>query len=246
MNNVYVYDQELGSRRYQKLLERLETRLTDLGISGKIYRLGPMTRLEDMMREELVKKPKTIVAVGGDALSSRLAGLMTGTTIPLAVVPFGQNMIADAFGVTLENACKVLAARRIVSLDIGRVDNEHSFVCRALITTTNPRLVLDGNLTVTVEGRALIEAINISGDEYGYRGAHPKSDDKRLNICILKTESGILRKEISQSVFVCKQVTIESGAQEVEIDGAHKLHSAHIIDLHPQTLTAIVGRERSF
>lgn len=246
MNNVYVYDQELGARRYQKLLERLETRLTDLGISGKIYRLGPMTRLEEMMRSELVKKPKTIVAVGGDALTSKMAGLMTGSDIPLAVVPIGRNMIADAFGVNLENACKVLAARRIVSLDVGRIDEQHSFICRALISANNPTLILDNNLTVKAEGRVLIEAVNVSGDEYGYRGPHPKSDDKQLNICILKTESGILRKEISQSVFVCKHVEIVNGATDVELDGSYKLPSIRSIDLHPKTLTAIVGRERSF
>jgi hypothetical protein len=64
MNNVYLYDQSLGAKRHQKLLEQLETRLTDLGISGKICRLGPMTRVEETVRQELVKKPKTIVVVG--------------------------------------------------------------------------------------------------------------------------------------------------------------------------------------
>ena len=48
MNNVYIYEHTLASKRYQKTLERLETRLTDLGLSGKIYRLAPMTRVEEI------------------------------------------------------------------------------------------------------------------------------------------------------------------------------------------------------
>ncbi len=246
MNNIYVYDQELSARKYQKLLEQLETRLTDLGISGKIYRLGPMTRLEDMIKSERAKGPKTIVAVGGDWLASRLAGMLTGTGIPLAVIPFGQSMIADAFGVTIENACKVLAARRIVTLDVGRIDGQHAFVCRAVINCINPILKLDNNISVTANGKALIEAINVIGDEYGYRGPRPLPDDQRLNVCILKTEKSLLRKEISQSVFVCKQLTVIGGAIEVEIDGSIKIQGVNTIDLHPGALTAIVGKERTF
>lgn len=246
MTNIYIYDQELSGRRYQKLLERLETRLTDLGIGGKIYRLAPMTRLESAIKDELAKKPKTIVAVGGDALISRLAGLIAGTKIPLGVIPIGASMIADGFGITTENACKTLAARRIVSLDIGRVDGQHFFVCRAVINAINPSLILDGELTVEAEGKALIEAVNITGDEYGYLGSQPLADDGRLNAYILKTEKGLLRKDISQSAFICKQLEIVKGATKIELDGATEINSARSIEVVPGLLTVIVGKERKF
>jgi diacylglycerol kinase family enzyme len=246
MNNVYVYDQELSGRRYQKLLEQLETRLTDLGIGGKIYRLGPMTRLNDMAREELAHHPKTLVAVGGDVLISQLAGLVVGSNIPLGVIPVGKSMIADAFGITLENACRILAARRIVNLDIGRVDDKHSFVCRALINANNPSLSLDSELMVSVDGQVTIEAVNVIGDEYGYRGAWPKADDGRLNVYILKTESGMFKKDISQSAFICRKMSIKKGVTHVELDGGIIINGAKEIEIIPGMLPVIVSRDRKF
>ncbi len=246
MTNIYIYDQELSGRKYQKLLERLETRLTDLGIGGKIYRLAPLTRLEAVMKDELVKKPKTLIAVGGDALISRLAGLTAGTNIPLGIIPVGSSMIADGFGITTENACRTLAARRIVTLDIGRVNGQHFFVCRAVISANNPGLILDGELNVEAEGKVLIEAVNITGDEYGYRGTQPQGDDGRLNVYILKTEKSLLRKEISQSAFICKQLEITKGATAAQLDGATEINLPKSIEVVPGLLTVIVGKDRTF
>lgn len=246
MNNIYVYDQELSGRRYQKLLEQLETRLTDLGIGGKIYRLGPMTRFEDMAREELARQPKTLVAVGGDVLISRLAGLMTRTNTPLGVIPIGKSMIADAFGINLDNACRILAARRIVNLDIGLIDKKYNFVCRVVIEANNPELLLDNHLIVTASGKVNIEIVNAMGDDYGYRGAQPKADDARLNIYILKTETGILKKDISQSAFICNKLLIKSGLSKIEIDGGVTLTGAREIEIVPRVFSAIVSRDRKF
>ncbi|MCX6793341.1 MAG: diacylglycerol kinase family protein [Candidatus Falkowbacteria bacterium] len=246
MNNIYVYDQELSGRRYQKLLEQLETRLTDLGIGGKIYRLGPMTRLEDMARDELARHPKTLVAVGGDILISRLAALMTGSKTPLGVIPIGKSMIADAFGINLESACRILAARRIVDLDVGQIDKRQSFVCRAVIEANNPELVLDNELNVSASGRVIIEVVNVMGDEYGYRGSQPKADDGRLNVYILKTESGILKKDISQSAFVCRHLLIKSGLIKIEVDGGIAVSGAKEIEVVPKIFSAIVSKDRRF
>jgi len=246
MNNIYVYDHELSGRRYQKLLEQLETRLTDLGIGGKIYRLGPMTSIESMAREELARHPKTLVAVGGDILISRLAGLMAGSKTPLGIIPIGKSMIADAFGINLESACRALAARRIINLDVGKIDNQQFFVCRTVIEAKDPALVLDNKLNVFASGKVTLEIVNAMGDEYGYRGAQPSADDGQLNVYILKTESGILKKDISQSAFVCKKLLIKSGLIKIEVDGGIPLQSAKEIEVVPKIFSAIVGKDRKF
>ena len=246
MNNIYIYDQFLSARKYQKLLEQLETRLTDLGIGGKIYRLAPLTRFEDAVREELAKKPKTVVAVGGDALASRLAGALVGQNIAFGFIPIGTSMIADAFGISLENACRTLAARRLINVDLGIIDNKHNFVCRAEIKTINPKIIIDGELTATTEGSATIEAINIVGDDFGYRGAAPRADDGKLNAYILKSQGGFVTKEISQSSFVCKQLEIVSGVTKVLLDGGVELSSVKSLEISRRALTAIVGKERTF
>jgi diacylglycerol kinase family enzyme len=162
------------------------------------------------------------------------------------MIPIGASMVGDAFGVTLENACKTLAARRIVNLDLGRIDNKYFFVCRALVKAADPELSLDGTLTVTAQGRVSVEIVNIIGDQYGYRGARPQPDDGRLNVYILKTEGGLMRKEISQSAFVCRQIHVVRGALQVELDGGLEISGIKDIEISSKALTAIVGRERMF
>jgi hypothetical protein len=205
-----------------------------------------MTRLDDMAREELARHPKTLVAVGGDVLISRLASLIIGSKTPLGIIPVGKSIMADAFGINLENACRILAARRIIELDVGRIDGQQSFLGQAIISTVNPSLVLDGELKVEVEGQALVEIVNLLGDEYGYRGAAPQADDGKLNIYILKSAGSVLKKDISQSSFVCRRISFKKGVTKIVLDGGIELKSIKEVEIVPKLLSAIVGKERKF
>lgn len=247
MNNVYLYDPELAAKKYQKLLERLETRLTDLGLAGKIYRLGPMTRVGEIIREEIRKKAKTITVVGGDALMTEAAGFLATTEIPLGLIPLGEESVsAMALGITLENGCKTLAARRIVRIDLGQTDSGGIFLSNLCIAARNPQIKIDNAITASVEGQADIQITNILCDDYGYRGSAPLPDDGKLNAYILKTESGFLKKEVSQSSIVCQHVELLSGPYQAIADGGLKIQNVKKVFVLPHALSIIVGKERKF
>ncbi len=91
-----------------------------------------------------------------------------------------------------------------------------------------------------------MEVVNIIGDQYGYLGAQPNPNDGKLNVYILKTESGVLRKAVSQSSFICKQVHIVRGVTSLQLDDALEVNNAKDITISSQGLQAIVGRERLF
>jgi diacylglycerol kinase family enzyme len=247
MNNVYIYEHTLASKRYQKTLERLETRLTDLGLSGKIYRLAPMTRVEQIVRDEIRKKSKTIVAVGSDLLVSRVASLMAQSDIPLAIIPIGENSIcATSLGIDSENACRILAARRIVTLDLGKTNTGSIFLSQISVTASNPVILIDKEITARTEGSTNIQVVNVLPDEFGYRGPVASPEDGRLNAYILKTQSGFLKKDISQSSFVCQCLEFVSGPYKAILDGGLETAGIKEITVLPKALSVIVGKERKF
>lgn len=247
MNNVYIYDHTLAAKRYQKTLERLETRLTDLGISGKIYRLAPMTRVQEIVRDELKKASKTIVVVGGDRLISQVASYMNEGHIPLGIVPIGEGSVcANALGIDSENACRILAARRIVRIDLGRVNTGDTFLSQLTVTANNPVLVIDGDITARTEGQTNIQIANVLPDDYGYRGPRVSPEDGRLNAYILKIQSGLFKKDVSQSSITCKQIELQSGPYSVMLDGGVEVSGVTTVSIYPQALSVIVGKERKF
>jgi diacylglycerol kinase family enzyme len=247
MNNVYIYEHTLASKRYQKTLERLETRLTDLGLSGKIYRLAPMTRVEEIVRDEIRKKSKTIVAVGSDLLITRVAGLMAESEVPLAIIPIGENSIcATSLGIDSENACRILAARRIVTLDLGKTNTGSIFLSQIAITANSPVILIDKEITARTEGSTNIQVVNVFPDDFGYRGPVASPEDGRLNAYILKTQTGFLKKDISQSSFVCQCLEFVSGPYKAILDGGLETTGVKEITVLPKALSVIVGKERKF
>lgn len=247
MSNIYIYDYNLGTKRYQKALEKLETRLTDLGLSGKIYRLAPMMRVEDIIKEELKKTPKTIIVVGGDDLFTKVAGLLIGKSMPLAIIPLGEDSVcAAALGVTSDNACPTLAARRILTLDIGTTDTSNFFLSQIVIKTSNPVIKIDQELTARAEGMTSIQIANLLPDDYGYQGVKVSPEDGQLNMYILKTEGGFLKKDVSQSSIACREIEFVSGPYEGIIDGNVKVSNIKEITVVPKALTVIVSKERKF
>lgn len=247
MNNVYIYEHTLTASRYQKTLARLETRLTDLGLGGKIYRLAPMTRVDDIIKDELRKAAKTIVVVGGDGLITRVAGLMAESAIPLAIIPVTDNVVsASALGINSENACRTLAARRIVRIDLGKVSGAPVFISEASITAVDPVIKIDDGVVARSTGITEIQVVNVLPDDYGYRGPVATPEDGRLNTYILKTESGFLKKDISQSSIICKRVEFMSGPYKAVLDGGLEVEGVREITVLPQALSVIVGKERKF
>ena len=50
---LYLYDSFLNNPKFGNKLAKIETRLTDLGIGGKISRLSPLKNLEELVSDEI-------------------------------------------------------------------------------------------------------------------------------------------------------------------------------------------------
>src|SRR3989338_2880950 len=88
---LYLYDSFLNQKKYTSALARIETRLTDLGIGGKICRLSPLRNIKELIADELANGVKTIVVVGNDKTLSEAINFVAQHDVTLGLIPIGPN-----------------------------------------------------------------------------------------------------------------------------------------------------------
>lgn len=258
--HIYIYDSFVNQKKYESVMARVETRITDLGLNGKIIRLGTMNSVYDAVENEIKKGAKTIIAVGNNYLLNQvvnaLAGLTAGhvlnKTTPLGFIPIGRknNDIADYLGINLdEEAGNILSARRIQKLDLGLADNYY-FLSQATITSQGTTIEIDKNYSIEIMGSGEIGVINlpIASDW----PANIKSDAKDgvLELFIktrnLKKFLPISPKKTESSIFSFKKLRIINKHQPIIIDNSVKIPTPVDISMAQEKINIIVGKKRKF
>lgn len=83
--------------------------------------------IADTVRKMLSKNYDVICAAGGDGTISTVAGSLSGTDIPLGVIPLGTlNHFAKDLNIPLDlkEAVKVISKNKIIKIDIGEVNGK--------------------------------------------------------------------------------------------------------------------------
>lgn len=246
--HVYIYDSFVNQKKYDGLLARVETRITDLGLNGKISRLSLMTNLRDTISNEIRRGAKTIVVVGNDQTVSQAVNALAGKEIPLGVIPVGNdnNSIAAALGIDSEMAaCDVLSARRIEKLDLGVVNNIF-FLTKASITTVGSIVEINHDYSIETAERGEINIVNMETGAGGGRGKFNPQDGKLELYITTGAKKIFLKKNISQSVFTFKQLTIINAKHALILDGAARVTAPAEVSIAKQALNVIVGKGRRF
>lgn len=143
---VYVYDGFVTDKRHENLLSRVETRLTDLGISGRIERLTMFKDIGEIVADAAAQGCETIVAVGDDGTVGRLIDVVGTHEMAFGVIPIGDgpHTIASLLGVDEGvEACNILSRRVLHTVDLGRI-NDHFFLSSVRIPRTRAAISCDG------------------------------------------------------------------------------------------------------
>ena len=169
--HVYIYDSFVNEKKNNNIVAKIETRITDLGLSGKIIRLNVVNSIFDAIENEIKKGAKTIIVVGNNhifnlAINS-IINLKTvsfhGYKVPLGFIPVGKkgNEIADFLGINYNvDACDTLSARRIKSVGLGQINNNY-FFAQAEIPTTNTVIEIDKNFSIEISESGKIYVVNL-------------------------------------------------------------------------------------
>lgn len=249
---LYIYDSFLNQKKYFNLLNRIENRLADLEIKGKICRLNILKNMKEVIEDGIKQGVNTIVAVGDDLTFSKIVNIIAELNVTLGIIPVTKSKIAEILGVPLgEKACDVLAQRLIQKLDLGKI-NQQYFIDSATINDPDVVLNFEKFQISPVAKNALVSICNLgflTTNQSIYKQRLSIPTDGLLEAVIAPIKSGFLIKKIDrQSIFPFKKIIIGSKAEPVTItiDQQAVFKTPVEVTIAPKKLKVIVGNKRLF
>lgn len=245
----YVYDEFVQDPKFERELSLIETRLTDLGIAGKIARLALFRDPKELIKDEIKKGAKTIIAVGNDSTLRKIIDAAAGSGVVIGLVPLGRemNLMSEMLGIPNGvEACDVLSARIVEELDLGSV-NGNRFLNSAIIHhTANITVECDSSFKMKPVRKCTIELRNLAPAGDDIVSANPA--DSKLELVVRTPEKKLFgKKKITTSVVPISEVTIISDSpMQVLADGDLFESSEFKFRVLPKQLRVITGKGRMF
>ena len=248
--NIFVYDSFLNQKKYDRLLARLETRITDLGLNGKIFRLNPTRNVSETISNELKRGAKTIIAVGDNKTISQIINSLAGSQIPLGIIPIEENNngIAKSLGIeSIEQACDVLSARLLATIDLG-LANQTYFLSNASINNQGTVIDMNKNYTIETAEKGLIYIFNLLGKQIKLPSKIKFIPDDGLLELVVNTyrNKKLFARQNHQSIFKIKKITIHNLKHRLILDGCTPINTPAEITISKKSLNVIVGKNRNF
>jgi len=243
--HIYIFDYFLKQKKYEKIVAKIETRLTDLGLNGKNCHVGPLKSLTSIVRDELKNNPKTVVAIGNNSTLNQLINSLEGLPVPIGIIPVGaNNEISRSFGIKDEDdACNVLSARLIETIDLGVINNQY-FISSAKIQNKETVIEINNQYTIEPTGPGNIEIINLN-----IKGKNNRSNprDGLLELYITVSQGGIITKNIDKSLIQSNNIIVNNLIhKDFIIDNSVEIKTPAQIGVAKERLKIIIGRERIF
>lgn len=243
--HVYIYDEYLNKPKYNRAINRLEIRLTDLGLNGKIIRLGGIKNIKGTIQNEIKLGAKTIIAVGNNQTVNKIIGSIIDTEIYgdfqkktlLGLIPVGDdNSIALSFGIkNAEDACNILLARRVEKIDLGLIGNYY-FLNQASIQSAGTSLEID-DYVLEIEEKGEVRIINLLSDSKEKIKSNPH--DGKLDI-LIRT------RKRDESLITVKKVKITNASEKLIVDGVFEVTTPVEVGIMKDKVNVIVGKDRMF
>ncbi|MBI2633610.1 MAG: hypothetical protein HYW78_04510 [Parcubacteria group bacterium] len=257
----YLYDSHLVAKKYQKTLARVENRVNNLGITGKIIKLTIIKSaaeiIRDILKRENQEETKTIVAVGSEALFTEVAAEVIDKKVVLGYVPVGSyDTLAVLLGIpTNELACDVIAARLKKVLDVGKYNGSY-FISHIDIDGRGVRLKCDDAYTMTLSRGDRVRAINCNflrdalKDEVCAPFANPR--DGLLEVAVYNARGSFFglfnrRLTIDTHLFARRVEVLKAQDGEeisINVDDRKIVKTPLVVEGLSKKITVIVGKER--
>lgn len=248
--NIFVYDSFLNQKKYNSLLARVETRITDLGLNGKIFKLNPTKNAQETIISELKHGAKTIIAVGNNKTVNQIINFLAGSQIPFGIIPIGDknNGIAKSLGIgSTEEACNILSSRLLANIDLG-LANKTYFLSNASINNQGTVIDMNKNYTIETEEKGLIYILNLPPEQIKLPPNVKLTPDDGLLELVINTHGNknFFTKQEHQSIFKIKKIAIHNLKNKLILDNSIALATPAEITIVKKHLSVIVGKNRDF
>jgi len=97
---LYVYDSFLNDKKYNSLLIKIEQRITDLGIKGRVAKLSILKNMKELISDAVKEGVETVVVAGDNQTFSKVINVIASLDVTLGIIPVvNNNNIAEVLGV---------------------------------------------------------------------------------------------------------------------------------------------------
>jgi diacylglycerol kinase family enzyme len=242
---TYIVEALANTKKYESELARVESRLIELEISGRIEKLTILKSLKEIINDAVRNHSETVVLIGSDKLVNDAMSTLAEADVTIGIIPIGEsNAIAGALGIPNgTGACDVLSARITATLDLGKVNNRYFLSKLYVPAGSNVTLECDSKFQVSALTPSTIDIANFS-EESNPRDGHL---DVVVRPEVRKHFFG--RSSYSRaSIFPFRKLTIRSGSDSLPImsDGETIIKTPATVEVAPKKLKVIVGKHRKF
>jgi hypothetical protein len=246
----YIYDNYLSERKYNTTIAKIESRLTDLGINGKIIKMSILKNLEKTINDDIKNGVKTLVIVGNDKTLNQTINLLEDLNITIGFIPVGpNNNIAKLMGIPEgEIACDTLSSRIIKLINLGLINKKQYFITYLEMPGDNIYINCDNNYLIDIEDKNSI--VTISNIYWGddNNKLNIRNNIEYLNLIIKNQKKSLFTKNKEYfSNFKVKKVSVngEKSVPIILIDEKRIIKTPIIIEIANQQLNLIVGKKRT-
>lgn len=245
---LYIYDEFLQDKKYEREMAAIENRLTDLGIAGKIIRMALFRQAGEQIRDEARRGASTVVVVGNDQTVAQVLDAVADVDLPLGIIPVGpNNSFAQMLGIPEgEAACDVLSARIIESVDAGLL-NGHRFMTGVQVQHPDATLTCEGQYRVSTGPGGTIEICNLTGSKDAIDDVSNPRDgilEARINV---PHRSGFFKKTLGSTRLPVRFASIDAPHDiDAICDGELVRGRNFQISIQPLGFKVITGKDRMF
>jgi diacylglycerol kinase family enzyme len=250
---LYVYDEFIQDKRFEKDLLQIENRLTDLGIAGKIARLALFRDPQAMIRDEIRRGASSVVAVGDDKTVRKILDTVAEGGATLGMIPLGEpGVLAKLFGIPAGvAACDILSARIVETVDVGSA-NSARFLMNFSIAEFSGELSCGKNCKMHPVNPGLLDIVNLGSGVKGVPNrASSDPTDGLLDVLLRVTVKGnwgfLKRTKTGVTHLPTGKIFITSPASMTAlIDGAPVEAEQFEVMVEKGAIRVVMGRERLF
>lgn len=255
----YLYDTFLADKKYENSIDRIKTRLLDLEIQGKHERLTLLKSIDELINDEVKKGISTVIAVGNDLTFLKLIDVAAKNGVTLGLIPIGErNQLSACFGIPPEDAaCEVIAARKIVKFDLGKINNLYFFSSLKINKNLERLTIEKDNFKIVPRpecAEAAVYNFYFPNKEEKFEKPMKKStaQDQKLELVIRtkgerrhwysikRNGEPFVDSVIQGDIFAIKSFEY----LPVLLDGYKIIKTPVVVKVEPQKLNVIVGKNR--
>ncbi len=246
---AFIYDDFLNDRKYERSLSDLDARLASLDLNGRTARLAMFRNAKDMLESLVGQGCTTIVMVGNDQTLDKVMWFLPDMDVTLGYLPVADpSNVARILGIPNgPEACDVLAARLIETIDVGKLDDRY-FLTEVALEHTLAAVDVEGQYRISPARGGSIYIRNLgSMQDAGVPSADAR--DGMLEVVIQPEEeksSGFFKKTKQPDTRILMKTgeIVASQPVDAKVD-SHMMNSMRFkLGIVPNKLKIVTGRRR--